>query len=123
MVTHEPIFCHATCSKTLECLRPRPSSSNISYASCKIGMKYSKSSESKSVYSVLCTYVWMSDNSPKNQLTQKPTYQSCDQLTQIDWSTHPSFCSSPKFKDTSPKCYRLGEYFGNLFLALIYNFY
>ena len=33
----------------------------------------------------------MSANSPKKQLTQKPIHPSCDQLTQIVWSTHPSF--------------------------------
>ena len=45
----------------------------------------------------------MSDNSPKSQLTQKPTHPSCDQPTQKDWSTHPSFWSThPTFWTTHP---------------------
>ena len=42
----------------------------------------------------------MSDNFPKNQLTQKPTHTVCDQLTQINWSTHLSFWTThPSFNN------------------------
>ena len=50
-------------------------------------------------YEVNILFTRMSDNPPKNnshknQLTQKSTYPSCDQSTEIFWSTHPIFWST-----------------------------
>ena len=62
----------------------------------------------------------MSDSSPKNQLTQKPTHPSCDQLTQVIWSTHPNFESThPSFGTTHPSFKTYGMTFRNLFLSKI----
>ena len=71
------------------------------------------------LYHKLGKHKWMLDNSPKNQLTQKPTHQSCDQFTKIVWSTHPNIWSThPSFWTTkSFKTYETT--FRNLFLVQI----
>ena len=63
-------------------------------------------------------------NSPKNQLTQKPTRPSCDQLTQIDWSTHPSFWSThPSFEhlENTSESYFSFKYIILIIKAMLYS--